>query len=196
MNVQLFEGELIRFAPIDPEKDAGSISKWMHDPEYLRLTSPDSARPLAPSVVKKKLEEQEKEADKEKNQFHFAARAKSDDRLLGLVSLMWIHWMHGVATVRLSIGAPDDRSKGHGSEALKMILRYAFDELNLHRIGANTFEYNTGALRFLERHGFVVEVKRRQAINRDGRRWDAIVMGLLREEWAARQDGQHAPRGA
>jgi len=183
MNIQLFEGERIRLAPIDPEKDAETISKWMHDPEYLRLTSPDPAKPLAPSVVKKKLEEQEKEIEKEKNQFHFAIRTKSDDRLIGLVSLVWIQWTHGVGTLRLSIGGPEDRSKGYGGEALKMVSRYAFDELNLHRLGANTFEYNAGALRFLERHGFVVEVRRRQAIHRDGRRWDVIHMGILREEW-------------
>jgi len=183
VNIQLFEGERIRLAPIEPEKDAETISKWTHDPDYLRLTSPDPARPIAPSVMKKKLEEQEKEIEKEKNQFHFAIRAKSDDRLIGLVSLAWIQWTHGVGTLRLSIGGLADRGKGCGSEAMKLILRYAFDELNLHRIGANTFEYNTGALRFLERHGFVVEVRRRQALNRDGRRWDAIVLGLLREEW-------------
>lgn len=38
MNVQLFEGECIHLAPIDPEKDVETISKWTHDPEYLRLT--------------------------------------------------------------------------------------------------------------------------------------------------------------
>jgi RimJ/RimL family protein N-acetyltransferase len=47
----------------------------------------------------------------------------------------------------------------------------------------DTFEYNDRAVRFLERAGFVVEVRRRQAIHRDGKRWDALKLGLLREEW-------------
>ena len=183
MNTQLFEGELIRLAPIDAERDSETLSKWTHDPEYLRLTDADPARPLAPSQMKKKLEDLAKDTEKEKNRFDFAIRARAGDRLIGLVSLHWIHWTHGIGMMRLSIGQPDDRGQGYGSEALKLILRYAFDELNLHRVGAATFEYNAGALRFLERAGFVIEVCRRQAINRDGRRWDVLTLGLLREEW-------------
>ncbi len=68
------------------------------------------------------------------------------------------------------------------------MLRYAFDELNLHRLTAMTFEYNTAALNFLQRAGFQIEVRRRQAVNRDGRRWDAIVLGLLRDEWSVTSD--------
>ena len=63
-------------------------------------------------------------------------------------------------------------------------MRYAFDELNLHRLSAETFEYNAGALRFLERAGFRVEVRRRQAIQRENRRWDVLMLGLLSDEWA------------
>jgi RimJ/RimL family protein N-acetyltransferase len=44
--------------------------------------------------------------------------------------------------------------------------------------------YNEGAIRFFERAGFVTEVQRRQAIHRNGRRWDLLVMGLLREEFS------------
>lgn len=188
MNIQLFEGEQVRLAPIDAEKDAETISKWTHDPEYLRLTDPDPARPLSPAQVKKKLEEMVKEAEKRRH-FHFAVRLRSDDRLIGLASLNWVQWTHGTATILLSVGQPEDRGKGYGSETLRMMLRYAFDELNLHRVGADVFEYNTCALRFLEKHGFVVEVRRRQALNRDGRRWDALMLGLLREDWQTAMGG-------
>ncbi|HET7087606.1 MAG TPA: GNAT family protein [Anaerolineae bacterium] len=182
MHSQLFEGECIRLAPIDPEKDAETISKWTHDPEYLRLTDAEPARPLSPGQVKKKLEEMDKEAEK-RTQFNFAIRLRDGDRLIGLASIRWIHWTHSAGWIQLSIGRPEDRGKGYGSEALKMSLRYAFDELNLHRLGAVTLEDNPSALRFLERNGFVVEVRRRQAIYRDSRRWDALMLGLLREEW-------------
>jgi len=94
-----------------------------------------------------------------------------------------VNWSHASGAIALSIGQPEDRGRGYGWQMLRMLLRYAFDELNLHRVGAQTFEYNAGALRFLERAGFVVEVRRRQAIHRDGRRWDLLMLGLLREEW-------------
>ena len=184
MTDQLFEGGLITLAPLDPDRDAAIKSKWTHDPEYLRLISVDPARPLSPGQVKKKYEDLEKEADKSHTMFNFAIRTKADDRFIGFVRLFRIEWTHGGGALQLAIGDRDDRGKGYGTEALRLIMRYAFDELNLHRLSAETFEYNAGALRFLERAGFRVEVRRRQAIQRENRRWDVLMLGLLSDEWA------------
>ena len=183
MNVQLFEGERVRLAPHDPDKDAEVESRWTHDPEYMRLVSADPVRPLSPGQIKKKYEEAGKEKEKSQNRFSFAVRTRADDRLIGLVRLDRIEWNNGAGWLALGIGAAEDRGQGYGTEALRLILRYAFDELNLHRLSASTFEYNTGALRFLERAGFAVEVRRRQALQREGRRWDDLFLGILREDW-------------
>ncbi len=180
---QLFEGQRIRFAPIDVERDAETISKWTHDPEYLRLLSADIVRPLSPAQVKKQYEEMEKDAEKYRNAFNFAIRRREDDRLIGLARIFHVEWSHGAGQLQLGIGDPNDRGQGHGGEALRMLLRYAFDEINLYRLSAATLDYNSGAIRFLERAGFQIEVRRRQAVQRDGRRWDVILMGLLRDEW-------------
>lgn len=179
---QLFEGQLVRFAPPDAERDAEIVSKWSHDPEYLRLLSADVARPLSPFQIKKQYEEWEKDVEKH-TAFNFAVRLKADDRLIGFARLYRVEWAHATASVQIGLGDRNDRCQGYGTETLRMLLRYAFDELNLYRLSAATTEYNTGAIRFLERAGFVVEVRRRQAIQRDGRRWDAVMLGLLRDEW-------------
>jgi RimJ/RimL family protein N-acetyltransferase len=179
---QLFEGQFVRFAPPDVEHDVEIVSKWSHDPEYLRLLSADIAKPLSPFQVKKQYEEWEKDAEK-RNAFPFAIRLKADDRLIGFARLWRIEWTHGTSSLQIGIGDRNDRGKGYGTEALHMLLRYAFDELNLYRLAASTTEYNTGAIRFFERAGFVVEVRRRQAVQRDGKRWDMVMMGLLRDEW-------------
>ena len=75
-----------------------------------------------------------------------------------------------------------------------MVLRYAFEELNLYRITVETFEYNTGAQAFLEKHGFQCEVRRREAIYRDGRYWDALTYGILAEEWQG-ENHEHSIQG-
>ena len=103
--------------------------------------------------------------------------------MIGLARLYRIEWTHGTGSLQIGLGDRNDRGQGYGTEVLRMLLRYAFDELNLYRLGASTVEYNTGAIRFFERAGFVVEVRRRQAIQRDGKRWDAVLLGLLRDEW-------------
>jgi len=179
---QLFEGQHIRFAPPDADRDAERVSKWTHDPEYLRLLSADIAKPLSPGQIKKQYEELDKDAEKH-NAFNFAIRLKEDDRLIGFARLYRIEWTHGTGSVQIGLGDRNDRGKGYGTEVLHMLLRYAFDELNLYRLAATTVEYNTGAIRFFERAGFNVEVRRRQAVQRDGKRWDVLMLGLLCDEW-------------
>jgi RimJ/RimL family protein N-acetyltransferase len=186
---QLFEGQFVRFAPPDAERDAEIVSKWTHDPEYLRLLSTDIARPLSPFQVRKQYEEWDKDVEK-RTAFHFAIRLRDDDRLLGLARLYRIEWTHATGWLQIGVGDRNDRGRGFGREALGLLLRYAFDELNLYRLAASAAEYNTGAIRFLERAGFVVEVRRRQAVQRDGRRWDVVMLGLLRDEWQTMNNAQ------
>ncbi|MEL7657044.1 MAG: GNAT family protein, partial [Bacillota bacterium] len=70
-------------------------------------------------------------------------------------------------------------------EALRLLLRYAFDELNLYRVQLTVFSYNPGAIRLYEKLGFVREGVFREAVHRDGARHDMILYGLLRREWEA-----------
>jgi RimJ/RimL family protein N-acetyltransferase len=193
----LFEGRLITLAPLDPDQDAEVESRWTHDADYLRLFSQDVARPLAPARLKKKYTDLEKRIEESGNQFYFTLRLREPGgeasseaekpgetgRLLGFVHILWISWNSGTASISLGIGDPADRGKGYGSEALGMALRYAFAELNLHRLEAIVPEYNQAALRLFERAGFVPEVRQRQALARDGRRWDLLRLGILKQEW-------------
>ncbi len=179
----LFESENICLAPIDHEKDAEIESRWTHDAGYMRLISLDPARPLSPAQVKKRYEKIEKEVDEDKNLFYFTIRMRGDDRLIGFAEVHWIGWSNGTGHVRLGIGDPEDRLHGYGTEALRLLLRFAFEELNLYRLTAMIPEYNALALHVAEKAGFTPEVHRRQAVQRDGRRWDLIHMGILKDEW-------------
>ena len=182
----LFEGQLICLAPIDHDKDPEIESQWTHDSEFMRMLSTEPMRPLSPAQVKKKYEAIEKDLEESKNLFYFTIRLRADDHLLGFARLYWVEWTNGAGMLKLGIGSRTDRGHGYGSEALRLMLRYAFTELNLHRLGATISEYNPVALHVFAKAGFVEEVRRRQAINRDGRRWDLIHVGILREEWLAR----------
>ena len=188
----LFDGDLIRFGPINHEKDAEVESRWTHDASFMRLMYLEPMRPMSAFQIKKKYEELEKEADEKHNIFPFRIRARADDRLLGLAEVHWIAWSNGMAFVRLGIGAAEDRRKGYGREALGMLLHYAFGELNLYRLTAMLPEYNTAALKLFEGLGFVQEICRREALNRDGRRWDLFHYGLLVDEWRAKQVGNQS----
>lgn len=178
---QLFEGSLIRLAPPDPDRDAAIESQWTHDPEYLHLMDSDPARPQSPGQIRKKYEAAEKDGDK---QFLFAIRTRAEDRLVGFVKVADIVWNHGNCRLTIGLGEAADRSQGYGSEALGLMLRFIFGEMNSHRISVVVPGDNDSAIRFFEKHRFVVEVRQRQAIARNGQRWDIVWLGLLQQEWS------------
>lgn len=185
----LFEAQEIRLGPIDYEKDPEVESRWTHDSDFMRLMELKPVRPLAPALVKKQYESLEKEIETDKNLFYFTIRARADDRLLGKAILEWIDWSNGNGYLRLGIGAQQDRGRGFGTQALALLLRFAFAELNLFRVTFVAPEYNQAALALARKFGFLEEVRRRCALLRDQRSWDLLAFGLLREEWAAQVRG-------
>jgi RimJ/RimL family protein N-acetyltransferase len=180
---QLYDAVDIRLGPIDYEKDPAIEAQWTHDAIFMRLFDVEPARPMAAALVKKQYEKLEKKMEEDKDFFYFAIRAREDDRLLGKAELRRIEWTNANCQLRLGIGAAGDRRKGYGAQALRLLLRFAFAELNLHRVTVIVPEYNAGALALFRKFGFVEEVRRRQALERDGRRWDLFVFGLLQAEW-------------
>jgi RimJ/RimL family protein N-acetyltransferase len=179
----LFEGQDIRFGPIDIEKDAEIESKWTHDSDFMRMMEVAPARPMSAALVKKQYEKLEKQIEEDKNLYYFTIRAREDDHLIGKAAIQWIDWANGNGFLRIGIGAAVDRCKGYGTQALQMLLRFAFAELNLYRVSAIVPEYNLGAIALMKKFGFVQEVSRRKSLERDNRRWDLYVFGLLRDEW-------------
>ena len=185
MNISdsLFDGKLVCLAPIDHEHDAEIEARWTHDPAFMRMMYIEPMRPLSVFQLKKRYEEIEKNVDERKNIFHFRIRTSADKRLLGFCDLHWISWPNGGAYLTIGIGTAEDQRKGYGFEALRMLMRYAFSELNLYRLTANVPEYNEPARALFIKAGFHEEVRRREALARDGRRWDMLCFGLLADEW-------------
>ncbi len=189
IDTQLFEGKSIRLAPIDHDKDPEVESRWTHDLTLMRSLSQRPAMPLSVAQMKKRYEAIEKEVDESKKLFYFTIRSRQNNALLGFARIEWIEWTHGTGNLRMAIGDPAERKKGYGSQALALMLRFAFNELNLYRLSAMVGEDNPGALRFFTWHGFVEEVRRRKALLRDGQVWDMLNLGLLRDEWLALAKG-------
>jgi RimJ/RimL family protein N-acetyltransferase len=109
-----------------------------------------------------------------------------DAEPVGWIGLDGIHWQHGAASLAIGIGSAENRGKGYGSEAIRLLLDFAFNEMNLHHIGLTVFSYNTGARALYERLGFVYEGTRREFMQRDGERWDMHFYSMLRPEWVAK----------
>jgi RimJ/RimL family protein N-acetyltransferase len=187
---QLYTADDVCLGPINYETDPQVEAQWTHDAGFMRLYDFDPARPMSAAIVKKQYEKLEKRMEENKNLFHFMIRAKADDRLIGKAEISRIEWANGVCLIKLGIGAAEDRRKGYGSQALRLLIRFAFAELNLFRIAVELGAYNEGAIALVQKFGFVEEVRRKQALERDGRRWDLIGFGLLKDEWLDQAAGR------
>jgi RimJ/RimL family protein N-acetyltransferase len=121
------------------------------------------------------------------NAFTFGIRPLNDGTLIGTVELDGILWPHRVCGLAIAIGERSNWGKGYGSEAACLMIAFAFQELNLHRITATIFDYNKRSINLVERLGFCREGAFRGFLERDGVRHDMLLYGLLRPEWKAAQ---------
>jgi RimJ/RimL family protein N-acetyltransferase len=180
MSADLFTGQLVRLGSDDPQVLGEAFSHWFQNAEFFRLLDTDPARLFSAKKLKGWFEEEPKELPE---QFLFAIHALADDRLIGFISLEDIDWTNRDAYVAIGIGEPEYWGKGYGTDAMRLMLRYGFTELNLHRISLTVFEYNPRGIRSYEKCGFKHEGRTREFILRDGKRWDMLHMGILRADW-------------
>lgn len=177
----MFTGKLVRLKAMEAERDAPLHARWGRDSHYQRLLDSDPARINSAKAIQKWLEKNLEKDSLESIEFMIYTLA--EDLPIGFVGLGGFNFAHGDAWVGIGIGERAYWNKGFGTDAMQVLLNYAFNELNLHRLTLNVFEYNQRAVRSYEKAGFQVEGRMREFLNREGRRWDLIFMGILREEW-------------
>ena len=181
MNKNIFQGELVRLTAEDPEIASKAFAQWGRDSEYLRLLDSNGAVLWSAKKIKEWIE---KDLEKSRSdECFFFIRTLDGDHPIGIIGLGGIRWDHGDAWVGIGIGERECWGKGYGTDAMRIMLRYAFTELNLHRLTLGAFAYNPRAIRSYEKAGFVHEGLERLAIQRDGARANVVIMGILRTEW-------------
>lgn len=179
--LDVLKGELVHLGAVDPEEMSGFYSQWSRDSEYSRLANSNPAYPQSIKAARNFIENDlEKDSS---NDFFFSMRRLEDDRLLGDIGLGVLDWSSRDAFVGIAIGGRDFWGKGYGTDAMRVILGYAFLELNLRRVTLTVFEYNPRAIRSYEKAGFQHEGRQRGRLQRADRRWDTLFMGILRRDW-------------
>jgi RimJ/RimL family protein N-acetyltransferase len=87
------------------------------------------------------------------------------------------------ASFAIGILDPQCLGKGIGTEAMRLVLRFAFDQLKLHRVSLRVLAYNHRAIRSYQKCGFVIEGYEREAAWVNGQWHDDVIMGLLDREF-------------
>lgn len=108
-------------------------------------------------------------------------------RAIGITSLTNIDTKNRNAECIIDIGEKDYWGMGYGTEALKILLEYAFLELNLHRVSLRVFSFNEKAIHIYNKLGFRKEGVMRESLYRNGTWHDIIMMGVLKRDYLSKQ---------
>ena len=179
--IDIYKGKLVQLSAVDPDEFSKAFAGWRRDSEFMRLMDSNPVRLGSQKDTQKWIE---KELDEQgPHQHSFAIRTLAENKLIGDIGLYVVNWPARDAFVGLGIGDRDFWGRGYGTDVMKLILRYAFMEVNLRRVTLTVFEYNPRAIRAYEKAGFCHEGRLRGSLQRDGKRYAELFMGVLREEW-------------
>jgi RimJ/RimL family protein N-acetyltransferase len=150
--------------------------EWINDREQILLSAP--YKPVSEAQHHAWFEHIQQQRDV----IIFAIRVIDSDQLIGTCQLHSINPVHRSAELQIRLGDVAAQGAGYGTEAISLLLRFAFRDLNLNRVYLHVFTTNLAANRLYEKIGFVREGVLRQAAHIDGEYVDVDVMSILREE--------------
>jgi UDP-4-amino-4,6-dideoxy-N-acetyl-beta-L-altrosamine N-acetyltransferase len=169
-------GPTVYLRPLELE-DARTVVVWFNDPEVNRFLL--SYRPLTRAAEEDFL----RRLSESSTDIGLGVVTRADDRLVGVAGLHDLDVRNRHAALGINLGARECWGKGHGTETTRLLVRHAFRTLNLQRVWLHVYEFNARAVHVYEKVGFRLEGRLRHDTFRDGRYWDTLVMGLLRDEW-------------
>ena len=173
------EGEKVNLVPLTKD-DAEVCFAWLNHLDTLVTLG---SEPL-PSGLDAQREYLAKLYERN-NRFVVGVQRKADGVLIGTGGLSRIEWINQRAELTLMIGPSDQRGKGYGREASMLILRHAFEKLNLHSVMLRVLDYNTAGKSCYEKCGFKLIGRRREAKAINNEYSDVLYMDILAEEFAA-----------
>lgn len=163
--------------------DAPDIHAVFGDPEVTRywagptLADERAARALVAEIV---------ERGRTRRGFQWGIARRDDDCVIGTCSLYRPELAHRRCEVGFALGRAH-WGQGYASEALDVVMTYAFERLGFHRLEADVDPRNEPSLRALERAGFRREGYQRERWHVNGELQDSVLFGVLRAEWRPRE---------
>ncbi|HXG36842.1 MAG TPA: GNAT family protein, partial [Dehalococcoidia bacterium] len=168
----ILEGDLVRLRPVE-ERDLRKFVSWLADPEVRYWLS----LPEAPTLSSERqwLRDSREETDR-----LVWAIETGDGRLIGTIDLHYIDETEGRAQLGVAIQDKSEWSKGYGADAIRQVLKHAFTEVGLRRVGLTVDVDNVRAIRCYEKCGFQREGLLRAYRLREGQPVDALMMSVIR----------------
>jgi RimJ/RimL family protein N-acetyltransferase len=167
------------------EDDFDLLIDWIDSPEFLlQWGGPNFHFPLNHSQLNQYLINSNTQ---DSNQFIFKVIYKESSEIIGHISLGQIDKKNESARIGKVLVGKAIRGKGIGFEMVVMVLKIAFEDLNLNRVSLGVFDFNLGAIKCYEKAGFTREGLLRQSRKINNEYWNLCEMSILKSEWIQRK---------
>lgn len=163
------------------KEDIENIRKWCNNPEITKKLSDIFLYPHTLIQTEKFLESMLENSNPNVKGFIIADKETGD--YIGQIDLIKIDWKNRTGILGIVIGEEEKQGKGYGEEAIKILQKFVFEELNLNRLELAVHDYNKIAYNCYKKCGFVEEGRIRENFYIKGKYTDTIYMGILKREY-------------
>ena len=179
MNFNKFiEGEKIYLREVKSEDANEEYYNWMNDPEIVQFLETRFI-PQSISNIKKFIENK----DGNLNEILFAICIKENNKHIGNIKLGPINWIHRKGDISLVIGDKNYWGKGIATEAIGLVVEFAFYNINLNKVNAGYYFSNIGSGKAFEKCGFRIEGNFEQEVFYKGKYINTIRVGLTKNNY-------------
>jgi RimJ/RimL family protein N-acetyltransferase len=162
------------------EADVDQISKFWNNDEFLAFSG--RIRVFSMAEIRAWIRNSWN-LRKQQKAYIFGITSNTSKLLIGSCQIKILNTVSRRADVSIGIFNPDYRDKGFGTRAMKLLLDFAFDVLNLNSLELKVFENNMRAISSYKKVGFRPIGVRRNADFVNGEYINDLMMDLLKEEW-------------
>lgn len=172
-------GERLYLSPVDPD-EVDAYLEWMNEDRSLAVNFGQYCAIVSSKSDLKWLYEPPKDMRR------FAIVLIENDVLRGSVSLHNIDHINRNAYIGIFIGGEQNRDQGYGTEAIRLMLDYGFNTMNLHSINLSVHADNPAGIACYKKAGFREVGRLPEVLFIDGKYVDKVLMEALEDEFRGR----------
>ena len=183
MHHPFITGEKLYLRGLERSDLEGEYFDWLNDREVTKFLESGGF----PNTLEK-MEEFYRNTALSNNNVIFAIIDKKKDKHIGNIKLGPINWITRIAPLGIMIGNKESWGKGYGTEAIRLVVHYAFKRLNLHKVIAGAAAIHQASIRAFQKAGFEIEGQAKSQFFLDGDYCDSLYLGLTREDFLKHQE--------
>lgn len=165
------------FLDLVHQEDLALLLSWRNNPEYRQYY-----REYKELSMEQQLRWYENKILNDDSWQYFTIKNSPSENAIGVVGLTSIHPIYKTAEFAITIGDKKYRNGGYGSDALRVLIKYGFEQLNLNRIWCEVYS-NNKSIDMYRHIGFKDEGKLRESVFKNNKYLDSYILGMLRIEY-------------